>query len=181
MLDERSEVSFNLGNGWVWNRRPNTRGRLLPTIQPRVVIGHFGSEPRASRANKEPAPTSPFCHEKGASQVYQFLPWLNVRPCHPRAGAGIPRLVTIECQGSNSRFCTLDLPGGITSRFPLRPGNQMRTRLDTDLETIQRTAQLRRIGRDLHDQAVAISSETVDAMAAVVTRLATCSYRSRSR
>lgn len=48
----------------------------------------------------------------------------------------------------------------------------MRTRLDTDLDTIQREAQLRRIGRDLHDQAAAISSETVDAMAAVVTRLA---------
>lgn len=49
----------------------------------------------------------------------------------------------------------------------------MRTRLDTDLETIQREAQLRRIGRDLHDLASAISGETADAVAAVVTRLAT--------
>lgn len=48
-----------------------------------------------------------------------------------------------------------------------------RTRLDTDLETIQREAQLRRLGRDLHDQAAAISAETVDAVAAVVDRLAT--------
>jgi hypothetical protein len=48
----------------------------------------------------------------------------------------------------------------------------MKTRLDTELETIQREAQLRRIGRDLHDQAAAISPETVDAMAAVVTKLA---------
>jgi len=48
----------------------------------------------------------------------------------------------------------------------------MRTRLDTDLETVQREAQLRRIGRDLHNQAAAISSETIDAMAAVVSRLA---------
>lgn len=49
----------------------------------------------------------------------------------------------------------------------------MRTRLDTDLETIQREAQLRRLGRDLHDLASAISGETADAVAAVVTRLAT--------
>lgn len=49
----------------------------------------------------------------------------------------------------------------------------MRTRLDTDLEAIQREAQLRRIGRDLHDQAAEISVVTVDAMAAVVARLAT--------
>ena len=48
----------------------------------------------------------------------------------------------------------------------------MRTRLDNDLETIQREAQLRRLGRDLHDQAAAISAETVDAVAAVVTKLA---------
>ena len=47
----------------------------------------------------------------------------------------------------------------------------MRTRLDTDLETIQRQAQLRRIGRDLHEQASAISNQTVAAIAAVVTRL----------
>ncbi len=47
-----------------------------------------------------------------------------------------------------------------------------RTRLDIDLESIQREAQLRRIGRDLHDQAAAISAETVDALAAVVDRLA---------
>lgn len=48
----------------------------------------------------------------------------------------------------------------------------MRTRLDNDLETIQREAQLRRIGRDLHDQAATISPETVDAMAAVMANLA---------
>lgn len=47
-----------------------------------------------------------------------------------------------------------------------------RTRLDQDLDSIQREAQLRRLGRDLHDQAAAISSETVDAVAAVVDRLA---------
>ncbi len=46
--------------------------------------------------------------------------------------------------------------------------NDVRTRLDTDLETIRREAQLRRIGRDLHDQAADISPETVDAMAAVL-------------
>lgn len=48
----------------------------------------------------------------------------------------------------------------------------MRTRTDFDLEDVQRAAQLRRLGRDLHDQAAAISVETVDAMAAVVNRLA---------
>ena len=48
----------------------------------------------------------------------------------------------------------------------------MRTRLDHDLDLLQRESQLRRIGRDLHDQAAAIFSETVDAMAAVLTRLA---------
>ena len=47
-----------------------------------------------------------------------------------------------------------------------------RTRLDQDLDSIQRETQLRRLGRDLHDQAAAISQETVDAMAAVVGRLA---------
>lgn len=48
----------------------------------------------------------------------------------------------------------------------------MRTRLDTDLEQIQREAQLRRIGRDLHDQAAEISPETVDAIAAVLMKMA---------
>ena len=47
----------------------------------------------------------------------------------------------------------------------------MRTRIDFDLEDVQRAAQLRRLGRDLHDQAAAISAETVEAMAAVVSRL----------
>ena len=44
--------------------------------------------------------------------------------------------------------------------------------MDTDLETIQREAQLRRLGRDLHDQAAADSPESVECVAAVVTRLA---------
>lgn len=48
----------------------------------------------------------------------------------------------------------------------------MRTRTEVDLETIQRQAQLCRIGRDLQACAAAISQETVDAMAAVVSRLA---------
>ena len=48
----------------------------------------------------------------------------------------------------------------------------MRTRIDFDLEDIQRAAQLRRIGRDLYDQASAISPSTVEAMAAVAARLA---------
>jgi hypothetical protein len=48
----------------------------------------------------------------------------------------------------------------------------MRNRLDTDLETVQREAQLRRLGRDLHDQAATKSAETVDAAAAIVARLA---------
>ena len=48
----------------------------------------------------------------------------------------------------------------------------MRSRIDFDLEDVQRAAQLRRLGRDLHDQAAAISVETVEAMAAVVSRLA---------
>ncbi len=48
----------------------------------------------------------------------------------------------------------------------------MRTRTEIDLETIQRQAQLCRIGRDLHASAATISQETVDAMAAVVSRLA---------
>lgn len=48
----------------------------------------------------------------------------------------------------------------------------MHTRLDFDLEDIQRQAQLRPLGRDLHEQAAATSPETVDAMAAVVARLA---------
>lgn len=44
----------------------------------------------------------------------------------------------------------------------------MRTRLGTELESIQREAQLRRIGRDFHDQPAAISAETVDAVATVL-------------
>jgi hypothetical protein len=41
--------------------------------------------------------------------------------------------------------------------FGQATGSTMRTRLDNDLEQIQRKAQPRRIGRDLHDQAVEIS------------------------
>ncbi len=48
----------------------------------------------------------------------------------------------------------------------------MRTRIDFDLEDVQRAAQLRRLGRDLHDQAAAISVETVKSVAAVISRLA---------
>ena len=48
----------------------------------------------------------------------------------------------------------------------------MRTRIDFDLENVQRAAQLRRLGRDLHDQAAAISVATVESVAAVVSRLA---------
>lgn len=48
---------------------------------------------------------------------------------------------------------------------------EMRTRLHTDLESIQPEAQQHRVGKDLHDQAAAISDETVDAVAAVVSRL----------
>ena len=48
----------------------------------------------------------------------------------------------------------------------------MRTPIDINLEEIQRVGQLRRIGRDLHDQARAISPDTAKAVAAVVTRLA---------
>ena len=48
----------------------------------------------------------------------------------------------------------------------------MRSRIDFDLEDVQRAAQLRRLGRDLHDQAAAISVETVESVAAVVSRLA---------
>ena len=51
----------------------------------------------------------------------------------------------------------------------------MRTRIDFDLENVQREVQLRRLGRDLHDQALAISVETVEAIAAVVSRLAATS------
>ena len=47
----------------------------------------------------------------------------------------------------------------------------MRTRIDFDLEDIQRAAQLRRLGRDLHDQAAAISNAHVEAVAVVVSRL----------
>ena len=49
----------------------------------------------------------------------------------------------------------------------------MRSRIDFDLEDVQRAAQLRRLGRDLHDQAAAISTETAEAMSAVVSRIAT--------
>jgi len=48
----------------------------------------------------------------------------------------------------------------------------MRTRIDFDLENVQRAAQLRRLGRDLHHQAAAISVDTVESVAAVVSRLA---------
>jgi hypothetical protein len=54
---------------------------------------------------------------------------------------------------------------------PLAIRNHLRTRLDTELDQIQREAQLRRIGRDLHDQAASISPETVDAVAAVLMKL----------
>ena len=49
----------------------------------------------------------------------------------------------------------------------------MRSRIDFDLENVQRAAQLRRLGRDLHDQAAAISTETTEAISAVVSRIAT--------
>lgn len=49
----------------------------------------------------------------------------------------------------------------------------MHSHLAFDLEDIQRQAQLRRLRRDLHEQAAATSPETLDAMAAVVARLAT--------
>ena len=48
----------------------------------------------------------------------------------------------------------------------------MRSRIDFDLENVQRAAQLRRLGRDLHDQAAAISVATVESVSAVVSRLA---------
>ena len=48
----------------------------------------------------------------------------------------------------------------------------MRTRIDFDLENVQRAAQLRRLGRDLHVQSAAISVATVDSVAAVISRLA---------
>ena len=48
----------------------------------------------------------------------------------------------------------------------------MRSRIDFDLENVQRAAQLRRLGRDLHDQAAAISVDTVESVAAVISRLA---------
>lgn len=47
----------------------------------------------------------------------------------------------------------------------------MRTRLESDLATIQRESQLRRIGHDLHEQASAVSNSTVDALATVLVRL----------
>lgn len=48
----------------------------------------------------------------------------------------------------------------------------MRTRTYFDLEGIQREAQARRLGRDLYIQAAAISQETVEALSAVLSRLA---------
>ena len=48
----------------------------------------------------------------------------------------------------------------------------MRSRIDFDLENVQRAAQLRRLGRDLHDQAAAISVDSVESVAAVISRLA---------
>ncbi len=48
----------------------------------------------------------------------------------------------------------------------------MRSRIDFDLEDVQRAAQLRRLGRDLYDQAAAVSVDTVESVAAVVSRLA---------
>ena len=48
----------------------------------------------------------------------------------------------------------------------------MRSRIDFDLEDVQRAAQLRRLGRDLHGQAAAISVDTVESVAAVISRLA---------
>ena len=47
----------------------------------------------------------------------------------------------------------------------------MRSQIDFDLEDVQRAAQLRRLGRDLHDQAAAISVDTVESVAAVISRL----------
>ena len=49
----------------------------------------------------------------------------------------------------------------------------MRSRIEFDLENVQRAAQLRRLGRDLHDQAATISTETAEVMSAVVSRIAT--------
>ena len=54
----------------------------------------------------------------------------------------------------------------------IEPSDPILSRIDFDLEDAQRAAQLRRLGRDLHDQAAAISGETVEATAAVVSRLA---------
>ena len=48
----------------------------------------------------------------------------------------------------------------------------MRSQIDFDLENVQRAAQLRRHGRDLHHHAAAISVDTVESVAAVVSRLA---------
>ena len=48
----------------------------------------------------------------------------------------------------------------------------MRSRIDFDLEDVQRAAQLLRLGRDLDDQAAALSVKTVESVAAVISRLA---------
>lgn len=69
---------------------------------------------------------------------------------------------------------TLILPGRPVT-WVASSATDMRTRLDTDLETIQRESQLRRIGYDLHDQASTVSSSIVDALAAVMMRLSSCS------
>lgn len=47
----------------------------------------------------------------------------------------------------------------------------MRTRLDFDLHDLKQQAQLRRIGRDLYGHGDVISAQSVDAMAAVLSRL----------
>lgn len=51
-------------------------------------------------------------------------------------------------------------------------GFQRASQPTTPLEDFQCQAQLRRLGRDLHEHAAATSPETVDALAAVVSRLA---------
>ena len=43
----------------------------------------------------------------------------------------------------------------------------------SDLDTLQRVAQARRIGADLYREAAAISSQTVEAVSAAVARMAT--------
>ena len=54
----------------------------------------------------------------------------------------------------------------------IEPSDPILSRIDFDLEDVQRAAQLRRLGRDLHDQAAAISVATVESVAAMVSRLA---------